>query len=84
MNDVISEESFIGCQPIIDRHQQLFAYELLFRSSAIRNSAEVVDDLSASGPTILARRTADVPIVPDFRALARCLSLLKPVPSVLR
>lgn len=43
-----SEEIFIGRQPILDRDQQLFAYELLFRSGAKQNSANVQDDLAAT------------------------------------
>jgi len=53
MSSVISEEIFIGRQPIIDRHQQLFAYELLFRSSRQKNSAEVLDNLSATTNVIM-------------------------------
>ena len=53
MVDITSEEIFIGRQPIIDRHQQLFAYELLFRSSRQKNSAEVLDDLSATANVIM-------------------------------
>ena len=32
MNDNVQQEIFLGRQPILDRNQQLFAYELLFRS----------------------------------------------------
>jgi len=53
MTSMISEEIFIGRQPIIDRHQQLFAYELLFRSSRQKNSAEVLDNLSATTNVIM-------------------------------
>jgi len=53
MSIVTSEEIFIGRQPIIDRHQQLFAYELLFRSSQQKNSAEVLDNLSATANVIM-------------------------------
>lgn len=53
MNNVISEEIFIGRQPIIDRHQQLFAYELLFRSNKQKNSAEVLDNLAATATVIM-------------------------------
>jgi EAL and modified HD-GYP domain-containing signal transduction protein len=52
MND-ISEEIFIGRQPIIDRQKQLYAYELLFRSSRQKNSAEVFDNLSATANVIM-------------------------------
>jgi len=52
MNDT-SEEIFIGRQPILDRQQQLFAYELLFRSSKQKNSAEVFDNLAATASVIM-------------------------------
>ena len=32
MSDTVLQEVFLGRQPILDREQQLFAYELLFRS----------------------------------------------------
>lgn len=46
------QEIFIGRQPILDRGQELFAYELLFRSGRQKNSANVVDDLQASASVI--------------------------------
>lgn len=46
-------EFFIGRQPIIDRNQQLYAYELLFRSGRQTNSAAVADDLSATANVIM-------------------------------
>ncbi len=46
------EEIFVGRQPILDRNQELFAYELLFRSGAKRNAAEVTDDLIATASVI--------------------------------
>lgn len=46
------EEIFVGRQPILDRNQELFAYELLFRSGAKRNTAEVTDDLIATASVI--------------------------------
>lgn len=51
--DNISEEIFIGRQPIIDRNQQLYAYELLFRSSRQKNSADVLDNLAATANVIM-------------------------------
>lgn len=42
---------FIGRQPILDRKQELFAYELLFRNSS-ENSATVHDDLAATASVI--------------------------------
>ena len=47
-----SEEIFIGRQPILDRQQQLFAYELLFRSGAQKNEANVQDNLGATASVI--------------------------------
>lgn len=44
-------EIFIGRQPIMDRRQQLVAYELLFRRSR-HNAAEVRDDLAATASVI--------------------------------
>jgi c-di-GMP-related signal transduction protein len=46
-----TEEIFIGRQPILDRQQQLFAYELLFRSGR-KNEANVQNDLAASASVI--------------------------------
>jgi len=50
---VPSNEVFIGRQPILDRSQQLVAYELLFRRSRQKNSAEVYDDLAATANVIM-------------------------------
>jgi c-di-GMP-related signal transduction protein len=47
-----SEEVFIGRQPILDREQKLFAYELLFRSGAQQNFAQVHDNLAATANVI--------------------------------
>lgn len=49
---MLTEEIFIGRQPILDRNQQLFAYELLFRSGGQRNSANVHFDLGATASVI--------------------------------
>lgn len=46
------EEIFIGRQPILDRSQQLFAYELLFRSGSKVNAADVHDNLAATASVI--------------------------------
>jgi c-di-GMP-related signal transduction protein len=45
------ETLFIGRQPILDRKQELFAYELLFRNSQ-ENLATVDNDLSATASVI--------------------------------
>jgi EAL and modified HD-GYP domain-containing signal transduction protein len=49
---VAGEEIFIGRQPILDRQQQLFAYELLFRSGRQKNEANVQDNLGATASVI--------------------------------
>ncbi|MBM3390895.1 MAG: hypothetical protein FJY34_02800 [Betaproteobacteria bacterium] len=40
-----AQDIFIGRQPILDRDQQVYAYELLFRRGT-QNSAEVTDALA--------------------------------------
>lgn len=45
------KEFFLARQPILNRHQQLFAYELLFRSAAA-GPANVTDDLMATASVI--------------------------------
>jgi EAL and modified HD-GYP domain-containing signal transduction protein len=45
------KEFFLGRQPILDRKQQLFAYELLFRNAAI-GPANITTDLSATASVI--------------------------------
>ncbi|MDP2196665.1 MAG: EAL domain-containing protein [Rhodocyclaceae bacterium] len=47
-----TEEIFIGRQPILDRGQQLVAYELLFRSGSKHNSANIEDNLGATASVI--------------------------------
>ncbi|MBA3034139.1 MAG: EAL domain-containing protein [Gammaproteobacteria bacterium] len=47
-----TEEIFIGRQPILDRSQQLFAYELLFRSGSKHNCADIHDNLGATANVI--------------------------------
>jgi EAL and modified HD-GYP domain-containing signal transduction protein len=46
-----SDEFFLARQPILNRDQALFAYELLFRRAGF-GSAEVIDDLSATASVI--------------------------------
>lgn len=47
-----TEEVFLGRQPILDRDQRLVAYELLFRSGARKNEADVQFNLGASASVI--------------------------------
>lgn len=42
---------YLGRQPILDREQQIVAYELLFRSGQ-QNAAHITDDLAASAAVI--------------------------------
>ena len=54
MPDVEAQKVFLGRQPILDRHQQLFAYELLFRGSYIEdgNIASFTDGNQATATVI--------------------------------
>lgn len=47
------ESYFLGRQPILDRNQNLVAYELLFRQEQTQEAAKVTDDLSASANVIV-------------------------------
>ena len=49
--EIIAPEFFIARQPILDRNQHLYAYELLFRRAAV-GPAGVVDDLAATASVI--------------------------------
>jgi EAL and modified HD-GYP domain-containing signal transduction protein len=51
MPERASQELFLGVQPILDRNENLTAYELLFRSGHF-NGAHIVDDVSASATVI--------------------------------
>ncbi|WMJ08021.1 EAL and HDOD domain-containing protein [Nitrosomonas sp. sh817] len=44
---------FLGRQPILDRNQNLVAYELLFRQEQAQEATVVTDDLSASANVIV-------------------------------
>jgi len=46
------QDIFIGRQPILDRNQQIVAYELLFRSSGQSTGANVTNDLLATAHVI--------------------------------
>lgn len=46
-------EYFLGKQPILDRNQNLVAFELLFRTDQIRNTANTTNDLSATANVIV-------------------------------
>lgn len=43
----MQDHAFIGRQPILDKKQNIIAYELLFRNSAEANTAVIEDDLKA-------------------------------------
>ncbi len=46
-----TDQLFLGRQPILDREQRLFAYELLFRDGS-RNAADVTDGVQATARVI--------------------------------
>lgn len=46
-----ARDFFLARQPILDRHQELFAYELLFRAAAV-GPANVTNNLSATASVI--------------------------------
>jgi c-di-GMP-related signal transduction protein len=54
MSDTDQQEVFLGRQPILDRNQQLFAYELLFRSGTAvdGNFASFVDGNQATATVV--------------------------------
>ena len=52
MSDSASDQLFLGRQPILDREQRLFAYELLFRNGS-RNFADVTDGVQATATVIV-------------------------------
>ncbi len=47
----MNEPLFLGCQPILDRDQNMVAFELLFRSGHT-NSAQISDDFTATATVI--------------------------------
>ncbi len=51
MSDTAADRLFLGRQPILDREQRLFAYELLFRNGS-RNFAEITDGVQATATVI--------------------------------
>lgn len=51
MSETATDQLFLGRQPILDRDQRLFAYELLFRNGS-RNFAEVTDGVQATATVI--------------------------------
>lgn len=46
------ENVFLGKQPILDRNQNLVAYELLFRAGQT-NSIQITDDVHASASVVI-------------------------------
>lgn len=51
-NNAGNTELFLGRQPILDRNQQLLAYELLFRSSN-QNTASIADPVQATATVVV-------------------------------
>lgn len=62
-----ADQLFLGRQPILDREQRLFAYELLFRSGS-RNAAEFTDGVKATA-TVIANAFSELGIA---AALGNC------------
>lgn len=56
----VADQLFLGRQPILDREQQLCAYELLFRSSC-HNAAFITDGVQATA-TVIANAFAELGI----------------------
>lgn len=61
MSEAAADQLFLGRQPILDRNQQLFAYELLFRNGS-RNFADVTDSVAATS-TVVANAFSELGIV---------------------
>ncbi len=55
-----ADQLFLGRQPILDRDQRLFAYELLFRNGQ-RNAADVTDGVQATA-TVIANAFSELSI----------------------
>jgi EAL and modified HD-GYP domain-containing signal transduction protein len=47
----VSTELFLGRQPILDAQGNLYAFELLFRSSRV-NGAQIADEVAATATVI--------------------------------
>jgi EAL and modified HD-GYP domain-containing signal transduction protein len=62
-----AEQLFLGRQPILDREQKLFAYELLFRNSC-HNAADVTDGARATA-TVIANAFTELGVA---EALGNC------------
>ena len=60
MPDSANDQLFLGRQPILDRQQQLVAYELLFRSCT-RNAAQITDGARATA-TVIANTFAELSV----------------------
>ncbi|MBS1197103.1 MAG: hypothetical protein H6R18_888 [Proteobacteria bacterium] len=60
MNAITASQIYLGRQPILDRNQNLFAYELLFRNSA-RNAARIPDSSTATA-TVIANAFSEISI----------------------
>lgn len=80
------EEIFLGRQPILDRQQDLYAYELLFRTGH-KNVAEVEDDLVASA-SVISHAFADLGIeqaLGPYKGFINCDAalLLSDIPEIL-
>ena len=58
MSDTAADQLFLGRQPILDREQRLFAYELLFRNGN-RNAADITNGVQATA-TVIANAVSEL------------------------
>jgi len=52
-SDQVSDQIYIGRQPIVDAQQKIIGYELLFRSNGTEDSAQFSDDFSAGAQVLI-------------------------------
>jgi len=71
VSETAADQLFLGRQPILDREQRVFAYELLFRNGK-RNSAEVTDEVQATA-TVIANAFSELGIE---AALGNCRAFI--------
>jgi len=47
------EKVYVGRQPIVNKHETIFGYELLFRSGTTKTAADVLDNSKATATVII-------------------------------
>jgi hypothetical protein len=71
--DYMMEEVFVGRQPILNKNQSIFGYELLFRTVS-SSTANIADDLRATA-SVMANTLNDIGfknIVGEKKGLHKC------------